>query len=249
MIGHVARGKGSGVLFLHGFALDARAWEPQLEGLADQHRSIAVDLPGFGPHPVATPGVSAAAAALAVLDALEVDRVHVVGHSLGGAIAADFALAFPHRVRTLVLVDPLMRGRDPKIAAWNRCVELARANELGDALEAWLADPLFAAASKNAGVAAKLRAIAMDYRGAHWRGEMSTAFERDPPTADVLAQILAPTLVVVGEHDLPSFHAMADEYASTVRHARKVVVPNAGHVPNLEAPDAFNARLTELFAA
>jgi pimeloyl-ACP methyl ester carboxylesterase len=250
VIGHVSRGKGSGILFLHGFGLDARAWEPQLAALEEQHRSIAVDLPGFGPKPVATPGISAAAAALAVLDALEIDRVHVVGHSLGGAIATDFALAFPHRVRTLVLVDALMRGRDPKIAAWNRCVELARANKMDEALEAWVADPLFAGAMKHAEVAAKLRAITTDYRGAHWRGEMSTGFERkDAPPADVLAQILVPTLVMIGEHDLPSFHAMADEYASTLKKARKVVVPNAGHVPNLEAPAAFDALLTEHFTA
>ncbi len=230
--------------------MDSRAWEPQLEGFAEQHRSIAVDLPGFGPNPVATPGISAPAAALEVLDAIEVDRVHVVGHSLGAAIAADFALAFPHRVRTLVLVDPLMRGRDPKIAAWNRCVELTRANKADEAYEAWLADPLFAAASKHAGVAAKLRSIVKDYRGAHWRGDLTTKFERaDAPAADVLAQILAPTLVMVGEHDIPSFHAMADEYASTIRRARKIVVPNAGHVPNLEVPEAFNALLTEFVAA
>lgn len=230
--------------------MDARAWEPQLEGLAEQHRSIAVDLPGFGPNPTTTPERSAAAAALEVLDALEVDRVHVVGHSLGGAIAVDFALAFPHRVRTLVLVDAPMRGRDAKITAWNRCVELTRLNKLDEALEAWLADPLFGAASKNAAVAAKLRAMAADYRGAHWRGDLSTKFERaDAPAADVLAQILTPTLVMVGELDLPSFHAMADEYASTLRRARKVVIPNAGHVPNLETPDAFNALLTEFVAA
>jgi 3-oxoadipate enol-lactonase len=237
---------------MHGFGLDSRMWEPQLAGLRGRHRTIAIDLPGFA-RPPSTPtvsGITAARAALEVLDSLNVDRVHVVGHSLGGAVATDFALAFPHRVRTLVLVDALMRGKNAGIAAWSRCVELAKLGKLSDAMDAWLADPLFAPSIEQADVAARLRAMANDYDGAHWRDEISTTFENvDPPTAKLLGELRAPTLVVMGERDLPGFRAMADEYASVLPNARKVVLPGVGHMPSLEAAEAFNTAVAAFFAA
>jgi pimeloyl-ACP methyl ester carboxylesterase len=178
VLSFIDRGAGSGVLFVHGFALDARVWEAEIAAIRDRHRAIAIDLPGFGPDArAARPGVSDARAALEVLDQLEVDRVHVVGHSLGGAVAVDFALAFPHRVRTLTLVSALLRGRDPGIAAWSRCKELARAGKLSEAREAWMNDPLFAPAHERPAAAAQLRALVSDYGGAHWTGDTATTFE------------------------------------------------------------------------
>jgi pimeloyl-ACP methyl ester carboxylesterase len=95
----------SPVLYLHGFGLDGQMWAAQIAALESKHQGLTVDLPPT------TRGL------LDILDARGFDRVHVVGHSLGGAVAADLALAFPHRVRTLVLVNALMRGRDPGVAA------------------------------------------------------------------------------------------------------------------------------------
>jgi 3-oxoadipate enol-lactonase len=250
MLTVVDRGAGSCVLFLHGFALDARAWQAQQESLADRHRTLAVDLPGFGRTPATLPpGTSVTRAVLGALDALEIDRVHVVGHSLGGALAVDFALAFPHRTRTLVLVSPVVRGRPTGIAAWPRCVELARAGRLAEARDCWLADPLFARTREHPSALATLRALAADYDGGHWRGESSTPFEIPEPQGDRLAELRAPTLVVAGDRDLPAFVDFANEYASTLPHARLRVMAGVGHVPNLEAPAAFDAALGEFFAS
>jgi pimeloyl-ACP methyl ester carboxylesterase len=250
MLSYVDQGAGSGVLLLHGFALDLRMWEPQIAALRGKHRLVAVNLPGFGPDASpALDGVSAARAALEVLDALELDRVHVIGLSLGGAIAADFAMAFPHRVRTLVLASAVLRGEKPGVVAWPRCVELARAGQLREAKQAWLADPLFSPSLERADTAARLRAMVADYGGAHWRGEASTGFESADPPGARLAELRAPTLVVVGARDLPSFRGMADAYASKLPHARKVVLEGAGHMPNLEAAEAFNAAVAAFFEA
>jgi pimeloyl-ACP methyl ester carboxylesterase len=240
------RGAGSCVLLLHGFALDGRAWQPQQESLSERHRTLAVDLPGFGRTPARLPaGTSATRAILDTLDALEIDRVHVVGHSLGGALAVDFALAFPHRTRTLVLVSAVVRGRPTGIAAWPRCVELARAGKLDEARACWLADPLFERSREHAPTLATLRALAADYDGGHWRGESSTVYESAEPPGARLAELRAPTLVVVGDRDLPAFRELADEYASTLPRATKRVLAGVGHVPNLEAPAAFDAALRE----
>ena len=238
------------MLFVHGFGLDARMWQPQIEALADKHRTIAVTLPGFGPNPTtSSDGVSAARAILEVLDSLNVERAHVVGHALGGAVAADFALAFPHRVRTLVLVAALLRGRNSGIASWTPAATLAREGNMTAAAKTWLADPLFASAMANPDLAPQLREFASDYGGAHWRDEITTTFESADPPGERLASITAPTLVVVGTEDLPTFRAMADEYATTVPRARKVELSGAGHMASLEASPAFNAALRNFFDA
>jgi pimeloyl-ACP methyl ester carboxylesterase len=250
VLSFIDQGAGSAVLFLHGFALDARMWQPQIDALRGRHRAIAVDLPGFGPKATRiADGVSAARALLGVLDALHVDRAHVVGHCLGGAVATDFALAFPHRVRTLVLVDALLRGRDPGIAAWNRCRDLARSGHASEAREAWVADPLFEASREHPDTAARLRDMAADYGCAHWSGEVSTTYESPDPPGARLAELRASTLVVAGERDLPTFAAMAEEYAATLPHARKIVIPGVGHVPSLEAAEAFNSCVGAFFAS
>ncbi len=251
MLSLIDRGEGSAIVFLHGFGLDGRMWEPQLEALRGSHRSLAVDLPGFGPKPApASPGLTTARTVLDMLDEMNIERVHVVGHSLGGAIAADFALAFPHRVRTLVLVAAPMRGSNAGIVAWDRCVALARENRMNEAREAWLGDPLFASANADPATSSLLRAMVTDYGGAHWRDEISTTFESAaPPTLARLAELRLATLVIAGDKDLPTFLAMADAYASTLPRAKKIIIPGAGHMPNLEAPAAFNEALATFFSA
>ena len=238
------RGAGPAVLLVHGFALDGRAWQPQIAEFERDHRVVTVDLPGFGPRPAKEgPGTSDARAALDVLDALGIDRAHVVGHSLGGAVAFDLALAFPRRLMSLTLVDALLRGKPHGIAAWSRCAELARSGRQSEAIDVWLADPLFGAAVSLAAVADQLRAIVADYGGAHWRGEANTRFEHAEPPGVRLAEVRAPALVIVGDRDLPTFRAMSDEYAAALPDARKVVIAGSGHCPNLEAPARFNAAL------
>jgi pimeloyl-ACP methyl ester carboxylesterase len=137
------------LLFLHGFSLDHRMWRQQVEALHPQYRVITVDLPGFGPQARDCGLVSPAEQIERALDKCGVLKVHLVGHSVGAAVATDFALQYPRRVCSLTLTGPLMLGRRTGIEAWGRCVGLANEGDVHTALDVWLDDPLYAPARRN----------------------------------------------------------------------------------------------------
>jgi pimeloyl-ACP methyl ester carboxylesterase len=240
------RGGGAAVTFLHGFALDGRMWSAQARRIESTHRTIVVDLPGFGPGGGAHSGVHCPAeAVLEVLDARGVQRTHLVGHSFGGAVAVDIALAHADRVISLTLVDALLLGRASGIGAWPTCVSLAQKEQRDEARRAWLADPLFDPARRRPDVLLALERMASDYACNHWAGRLSSRWLVDEP-ANQLEGLRLPTLVINGELDTPPFRAMADEYERALPNAHRVTVPDAGHVSNLEAPAAFNEGLLAL---
>jgi pimeloyl-ACP methyl ester carboxylesterase len=173
------------------------------------------------------------------MDSLGMSDAHVVGLSLGGAVAVDMALAFAPRVRSLVLVDALLRGRFTGLVEYAAAAEHARAGRLDKARRAWAGGALFAPALARDDVRDRVLEMVADYDGAHWIGKASTTFEiaeHEPR----LREISCPVLVVVGELDTEPFRAMAGAYAAAIPGARYVVLRQCGHLANLEAAPAFN---------
>ena len=120
-------GRGEPVLFMHGLGATKASFLPSIAALADRHRCIAMDLPGFGDSdkPIFAPYDAEFFGrwGVAVLDALEIDRAHVVGHSLGGRAAIEFGLQRPDRVTRLVLMMPSLAWRRSRPwAPWLRLV-------------------------------------------------------------------------------------------------------------------------------
>lgn len=235
------------LVMLHGFALDARMWRRQVDALADDHRILLVDLPGFGPQARDLGEVEPAKEVARAMDATKLARAHLVASSFGAAIALDVALAYPERVASLVLVGPLLLGSRTNIESWQRCVALANDGDRTTAAEVWLDDPLFDSLRRDEDLFEEVRQIVLDYNGSHWTGKVTSAWlETDP--APRLGQVAVPTLVVSGAEDQPSFAAMAEAYAKAIPNARREIVPGAGHLVSLEAPKAFNALLRSFFA-
>jgi 3-oxoadipate enol-lactonase len=117
---YVEEGQGTPLLLIHGLAGDHTAWLPQLAAFKDRHRVIAFDNPGSGrSSPVTSPTSmqELAEASLRLMDALRIDSAHVVGRSMGGAVAQCMALASPDRVRTLVMAASFAK-LDPVGARW-----------------------------------------------------------------------------------------------------------------------------------
>jgi len=227
------------LVFLHGFALDARMWRRQVEAFASDHRVILVDLPGFGPQARDVGAVEPQAEVARALDVAKIDRAHVVGTSFGAAVAIDFALAQPKRVRSLVLAAPMLLGRRLGIDAWSRCVDLANEGDKTTAAEVWLDDPLFETLRQEEDLFEEVRQIVLDYGGGHWTGKVTSSFH-DPDPVHALKALTVPTLVVSGEADIPSFMLMAEAYAKAIPNARREIVQGVGHHVTLEAAPHFN---------
>jgi pimeloyl-ACP methyl ester carboxylesterase len=246
MLPHVIEGDGPVVVLLHGFGLDGRMWAPQVAALRARFRLVTIDLPGFGPAPVDVGEATAAAAVAAVIEAVADAPVHVVGHSLGATVAIDLALTAPARVRSLTLIGPLMRRRPSGIVAWDRTVALAKAGDLAAARAAWMGDAMLAGAS--GAVRDAVRAMVDDYRGDHWCERAITRYAVADPAAR-LGEVAVPTLVIIGERDLATFRANADEYAAKVPGAVRAVVGGAGHLVSLERPDEVSGLIRRFLEA
>ena len=235
-------GEGDPVLFIHGFGLDADMWAPQWPLFAQRYRAIRCDLRGYGRSTMPQGAYAHVDDLLALLDHLRSRPAHLVGLSMGGRYALRIAQAAPESVRSLTLADTALDGHawsDEWLRRWRMMSDAAKAGDLTGAREHWLRHPLFGPALQQQPVAAALAAMVERYSGWHWQ-------QRDPdpgptpPIADVLATISIPTLVLIGEHDLPDFQTIAQRVATGMPNAQLRAIEGAGHMSNMEAPEQFN---------
>jgi 3-oxoadipate enol-lactonase len=229
------------VVLIHGFSLDRRMWAAEVAALSDRARVVRYDLRGHGESVPPAEPYAGYDDLRALLDELGVARATLVGLSAGAVVALDFALVFPSRVEALVLAAPGVGGfRAPALPWLEPVIEAARAGDAARAARLWAETPLMAV---HAGGAASdaARAMALD-NAALWS---MARLERplDPPALDRLETIAAPTLVVVGDRDLPHVLEVAGLLAARIPGAERVVVAGAGHLVNLDAPAAFHRAL------
>jgi 3-oxoadipate enol-lactonase len=234
----------SDVLLLHAGIADRRMWEPQLEALeAAGHLALAPDLPGFGDSAL-EPGlvdyVAFAAAQLAGAAA-------VVGCSFGGRIALELATARPDLVDRLVLIGAGLGSWDWSDSAQAGFAEEESAIERGDLAAAaaqqarmWLADDA-APDVRELTEAMTLRSYEQQLP---MEGQVKTAWP-DVLAEARLAEVSAPTLVVVGTEDLDDIKQMAERLVAEIPDARLETIEGAGHLPSLERPDELNRLLLD----
>lgn len=241
------RGQGQAVVLIHGHSIDLRLWDYQLPALlAAGYRVIRYDVRGHGRSDAPPSGYTwedYTADLGALLDHLKLERAHLVGLSMGGGIALQFALDFPQRTLSLVLIDSALPGftYSPQFSAQiGELVAAVRKEGPRPALERlWLAHPFFDGVRRFPDRFALLRDIILSYPAADYR-EGATPADYEPRVASRLPEIRAPALVVVGERDIDDFRLIADVLAENLPNARKLVLPDCGHVPPVEAPEALN---------
>lgn len=240
------RGRGTPLLFVHGFPLSGELWSGVAEAVGDGYRTIVPDLRGHG-RSEASESASMARYALDLVEVLEAagekGPVVVVGLSMGGYVAMELLRRAPERVRALVLVDTRAQG-DTAEAARGRQETAERVLREGSEVAGDpMVEKLFApgapaplrdrwraimAATPPAGVAAALRAMAVR-----------------PDSFGTLASAGRPVLVVVGEHDAITPPDDARRMAEATPGARLAVVAGAGHMTPVEQPERFVALLRE----
>jgi pimeloyl-ACP methyl ester carboxylesterase len=236
-----ARSAASPLLLTHGFAATSQMFAANVAALAQNHIVITWDLRGHGrsgapddPSLYTVPLVLGDMVAL--LDQLDVERATLVGHSVGGFLSLEFALAHPDRVDGLVLVDtgPGFR-RDEARDGWN-----AMAERYAVSLAERGLDGIPASAELSAGAHRSATGLIHFARG--------VLTQRDASVLNGLPTIEAPTLVIVGAQD-SNFLSGSEYMAAKIPNARLVVVPDAGHAPNIDRPDVFDRRVQEFLAA
>jgi pimeloyl-ACP methyl ester carboxylesterase len=211
-------------MLIHGLAGSGRWWGRNVEALAERFRTYTVDLAGFG-------GSrrfgrfrleDAVAPLIAWMDASQIERASVVGHSLGGLVAARLAAEAPDRVDRLILVDAAFLTFEPGFAKlalrllrsfWSLPREIA----LLLTRDSLRAHPL------------SLGFATFDLLGTDWR--------------PMLSRIRAPTLVIWGEHDTLTPESIGRQIAANIPGDRLVFIPGAGHNAMLDRPDEFNAEV------
>ena len=258
-------GEGPAVLFIHGLTGSSRNWAHLVDMLNTDHRILVPDLHGHGASakPMGDYSLSAHAATLRdLLDRLGIDRVTLVGHSLGGGIAMQFCYLFPERVERLVLVasggfgrsvSPLLRSATlpgaewvlPLIASsWVR----ARAEAVGrslaklgwrpspDVTEAWRGFTSLADADARRAFLATTRSVIDP------GGQTVAAYDHLPMVVEI------PTLVVWGTRDrmIPTWHATTAQQA--IPGSRVELFEGAGHYPQLDQPERFAEVLSDFMS-
>jgi 3-oxoadipate enol-lactonase len=247
---YAVAGDGDPVVFIHGFGLDSDMWAPQWRVLAKTHRTIRYDLRGYGRSSLPRGPYSHVDDLLALMDFLKSRPAHLVGLSMGGRYALRIAQAAPTAVRSLTLADTALDGHawsEEWLRRWRLMSAAAKSGDIAAARQHWLRHTLFSPALEQAPVASALEAMIERYSGWHW-------WQRDPdegpnpPSASVLSLLSVPTLMIVGERDLPDFQSIAQRVAAGMPQAQLRTIPGVGHMSNMEAPDEFNRLLLEHLA-
>jgi pimeloyl-ACP methyl ester carboxylesterase len=224
------------LLLSHGFGATSAMFAPNVPTLATRRDVVTWDLRGHGAsESPADPECYSGAQALddmqALLDSLDVSRAVLGGHSLGGYLSLSFALAHPERVAGLILIGtgPGFRKDDAR-DAWNRRAH-GTAERLSDKGIAALGD----SSELHGDAHADVQGLVLAANG--------TLTQHDAHVIDGLPGIQVPALVIVGEND-KNFLAAADYMTAKIPAARKVVISDAGHAPNVDQPQAVNAEIT-----
>ena len=229
-------GNGPAILLTHGYTATLRMWDPQVGALADRFRVIRWDMRGHGESdspgdPRAYSHEASVADMAAILDACGVDRAVVGGLSLGGYLSLAFHVAHPERVRALMLFDtgPGYR-KDAARVEWNRLAESYAVRFESEGLAA-----LGGGAEVKVSKHRSAQGLAHAARG--------ILAQKDATVIESLPHIKVPTLLIAGSEDKPFLTGM-DYMAAKIPGATKVIIEGAGHAPNLERPEAFNAAVS-----
>lgn len=248
----VGTGGGLPVLFVHAFPLNRTMWAPQVSALVERCRCVAADLRGFGDSSVAPPySMEQYADDLAhLLDQLHIEKVVLVGCSMGGYVSFAFWRRHQHRVRALVLSDT-KAGADTEEALERRrqLIEIARAQGSTGVANLQIASLIGKTSrEKLPDTFDAVHRMIAQARPEGIVGALEAMMLR-PDSIPTLATINVPALIIVGDEDVPTPAREARAMHEKIAGSRLEIIAQAGHLPNLERPAAFNHLLTEFVGA
>jgi pimeloyl-ACP methyl ester carboxylesterase len=247
-------GAGPALVLIHAGICDSRMWDDQIAPLAARFQVIRYDMRGYGQTDPVDGPYAHYEDLRALLDHLSIEQAHLIGCSMGGTTALDFAVAYPDRVLSLTTVcsepggyeDLDENGEEIEEATpenWDQIVEAFKLGAYESVAEwetrFWVVGPERQADAVDRALQHKvyeMNLIALRNEAL----ELGDNQPLDPPAADRLDEVQAPTLVIIGAVDQPVMRRAADYMATQITGAQKVVIPDTAHLPSMEEPATFN---------
>jgi 3-oxoadipate enol-lactonase len=240
-------GTGEPVVLAHAGVTDRHIWDRLVPVLrAANYRVIRYDAPGYGLSPRPTGPHSLVGDALAVFEATGVESAHWIGLSQGGATGVDLAIAHPHLIRSLALIAPGMSGYDwPELPGTQRRRAVAASGDkqaMGlEVLRLW--GPL--SFDEHGELRANDPAAKTLLDQIDWLASDEDEEIEEPPSEPRLGEVDVPTLIVLGDSDIPEITDIGHRYAHGIRGSRLVMLSEADHLLPLRRPDRLHPLLLE----
>lgn len=238
--------EGRPLVFIHGFGGDLNGWLFNQPALAETHRTLALDLPGHGGSSKQVGAGDVAALTQGLVDllaALDIPVAHLVGHSLGGAIALHTALTHPTRVASLSLIAPAGLGPEIDMSFINGFVQAKRRKDLQPVLEKLFVDPSLVSRDMAEEILKSKRLDGANEALAAIAGAAFPGGQQRTGLRDRIAELGVPVQVIWGVQDriIPARHC--DGLPASVQVHR---IEKAGHMPHMEAAAAVNRLLAAI---
>jgi 3-oxoadipate enol-lactonase len=238
-------GHGPSLVFLHAGLADGRMWDSQVSYFSDRYTVVRFDARGYGQSDPPTGPFVPADDLYALLNFLNIDRARIVGLSMGGTYAIDFALIHPEAASALVIVAGSPGWQRFSDGLMQRTAAIGTtAKEKGPAsiVDGWMNDPMLTVARRQPTIAHQMRV----FLSQNAAGFLSSSLMGPPdiPHAN-LADLKMPTLVMVGDHDDPEIVERARAMTKDIPGAKEFIIKGADHMVSLEQPQEFNRALAD----
>ncbi|MFS8159401.1 MAG: alpha/beta fold hydrolase [Candidatus Roizmanbacteria bacterium] len=240
-------GKGEPLIFIHADTLDLRQWKRQVDYFSNHYKVIAFDIRGFGksdiPH---SKEYSFAGDLHYLMNELRVNKAHIVGLSLGGAIAIDFALIHPDMLLSLTLADSGIEGdtfAQRFLDEISKIIIVAKEGDLDLARRKWLNLDILSFSRTIPDVWREVKQMVTDTSCYRWFGQ-NQPVTQTPDAANRLHEIKVPTLILVGEYDIDDFQRKSKLLNDNISGSKFATISMAGHLSNMDNPVRFNEELS-----
>jgi 3-oxoadipate enol-lactonase len=239
-------GAGEPVIFIHGMSLDSRVWDPQWKAFAEAFRVIRYDVRGFGKSARVTATHNPTEDLKLLMDFLNIKKAALIGHSMGGNIALNFAIKYPGYVKKIIAADAIVDGfsnRTPELnQIFKTVIDTTRERGWKSGQAIWLRSALFKLYLGDSVALHLLHKIVAEYHADHFYNRSWMPSYGEPATIELLTQVKSPVFIITGEKDEQTLVLVADLLHQKLADNRRLVMPGAGHFPNLDKPDEFNKR-------